>query len=814
MLQNYLTIALRNLRRHKAFSAINIFGLAIGIATCLLITLYVLDELTYDRHFSKADRIYRMGFSGKFNGQVLDATALGAPLARQMRVDYPEVEESTRLRVSGNPFVTYGNRTFKEDKFVYVDSNFFQVFDIPFLKGDPKTALSQPNTMVITQATARKYFGNQDPMGKMLQLKSWNNTYKVTGVIEKVPANTHFHFDLFATMLNHEDAKQQIFANFNFPTYIVLKKGYDYKQLEAKLPTIVNRFIEPEFKQYLGATTADLRKADNQMGFFLQPLTDIHLHSHQYDQLEANGDIRYVYIFSTIAGFMLLIACINFMNLSTAGAAKRAKEVGIRKVLGSVKEQLVGQFLSESMLLAGFALLLAVLIVIFCLPAFNSLTGKTFSISSIVQGWSVAGLAVLCLLVGLLAGSYPAFFLSSFKPIAVLKGGNPTMQLLSGSRQSGLRLRSVLVVFQFFISIILLVGTTVVYQQLTFMQNKKIGFDKAQVIVIHDTYALRKNEQAFRNQLLQDSRVVRASISDYIPVGPTNYDYSPVFPEDHPTQNVVMGHYRVDEEYMPTLGMELAQGRNFSRDFGTDSLAVIINESAVKSLGWQKDPLGKKILRIVDGNGTKRAYTVIGVVKDFHFKSLHEKIGPLIMIMGENSGSILVKVKTKDIADLLASFKKQWSAFPSDAPFGYSFIDQRFESVYRVEQKIGQILGIFASLTIFIACLGLFGLATFTAQQRNREFGIRKVLGASVTNIIGLLSKDFLALVLTANLIAWPIAYYAMNRWLEDFAYRISIAWWVFALAAALALLITLVTVSYQAVKAALANPVTSLKTE
>ncbi|MDJ1481587.1 ABC transporter permease [Cytophagaceae bacterium YF14B1] len=814
MLQNYLTIALRNLWRNKAFSAINIFGLAIGIATCLLITLYVLDELSYDRHFSKADRIYRMGFSGKFNGQVLDATALGAPLARQMRVDYPEVEESTRLRVSGNPFVTYGNRTFKEDKFVYVDSNFFQVFDIPFLKGDPKTALSQPNTMVITQAIARKYFGNQDPMGKMLQLKSWNNTYKVTGVIEKVPANTHFHFDLFATMLNHEDAKQQIFANFNFPTYIVLKKGYDYKQLEAKLPTIVNRFIEPEFKQYLGATTADLRKADNQMGFFLQPLTDIHLHSHQYDQLEANGDIRYVYIFSTIAGFMLLIACINFMNLSTASAARRAKEVGIRKVLGSVKEQLVGQFLSESMLLAGFALLLAVLIVIFCLPAFNSLTGKTFSISSIVQGWSVAGLAVLCLLVGLLAGSYPAFFLSSFKPIAVLKGGNPTMQLVSGSRQSGLRLRSVLVVFQFFISIILVVGTIVVYQQLTFMQNKKIGFDKEQVIVIHDTYALRKNEQAFRNQLLQDSRVVRASISDYIPVGPTNYDYSPVFPEDHPTQNVVMGHYRVDEEYVPTLGMELAQGRNFSRDFGTDSLAVIMNESAVRSLGWQKDPLGKKVLRIVDGNGTKRAYTVIGVVKDFHFKSLHEKIGPLILFMGENSGSILVKVKTKDIAGLLASFKKQWSAFSSDAPFGYSFIDQRFESVYRVEQKIGQILSIFAGLTIFIACLGLFGLATFTAQQRNREFGIRKVLGASVTNIIGLLSKDFLVLVLTANLIAWPIAYYAMNRWLEDFAYRISIAWWVFALAAALALLITLVTVSYQAVKAALANPVTSLKTE
>lgn len=814
MLRNYLTIALRNVWRHKAFSAINIFGLAIGMATGLLIILFVLDELSYDRHFSKADRIYRLAMKGTINHESLDFPQASAPMARQLRVDYPEVEESTRLRTSGSPFVTYGNRTFKEEKFVYADSNFFRVFDIPFLKGDPQTALSQPNTMVITQAMAQKYFGQEDPMGKVLQLKSWEATYKVTGVIEKVPANTHFHFDLFATMLNRPEAQQQTWLNFNFHTYVVLPKGYHYQKLEAKLPAMVDRFLGPEVKQFLGVSMADFRKAGNQLDFFLQPLTSLHLHSHLKGELEPNGDIRYVYIFAAIAGFMLLIACINFMNLSTAGAARRAKEVGIRKVLGSVKEQLIGQFLSESVMLTAFALLLAVVIVAFCLPAFNGLTGKTLAVFSFANGWLVPFLLILCLLVGLLAGSYPAFFLSSFKPIAVLKGGNPAAQLVSGNRQSGLRLRSVLVVLQFFISITLMVGTTVVYQQLTYMQNKKIGFDREQVLVIHDTYTLRKNEKVFRDQLLQDSRVVRASISDYIPVGPTNSDNSAVLPEDHPTKSVVVRQYNVDEAYVPTLGMELAQGRNFSKDFATDSLAAILNESAVQSLGWPQEPLGKKVLRFVDNNGTKRAYTVIGVVKDFHFESLHERIGPLIMFMGDNSGSILVKVKTQAIPGLLASFRKQWSAFPTDAPFGYSFLDERFESVYQAEQKIGQILSVFAGLTIFIACLGLFGLAMFTAQQRTKEIGIRKVLGATVGNIVTLLSKDFLVLVLVANLLAWPIAYYAMSRWLEDFAYRIDIGWWVFAVAALVALCIAGLTVSYQAVKAALANPVQSLRTE
>ena len=804
MFKNYFKIAWRNLRRNKSFSAINIFGLSIGIACCLIIMLFVQDELSYDRYNKKADRIVRVVFRGSINGEKMKEANVMPPVAQTLKADYPEVVQATRLRTDA-PLVTYDDKTFKENEFAFADSNFFQVFTLPFLKGDAKTALTQPNTLVISATTAEKYFGKKDPIGKIL---SFNNTsFKITGVMKDIPANSHFHFNLIASMVTLPESRDPSWMTSNFYTYLVLPKGYDYKKLEAKLPEEVAKYMGPQIQQAFGMSLAEFNKKGNGVGLFLQPLTDIHLHSDLNYDFEPGSDIRYVYIFGAIALFMLIIACINFMNLSTAGASKRSREVGIRKVLGSLKNELVRQFLLESILLTFIALLLAVVLVYLALPVFNELSGKELNLHFKNNLFLLFGLAGFGLVVGALAGSYPAFYLSSFKPVTALKG-----KISAGKKSIGLR--SGLVVFQFCISVILIVGTTVVYQQLKYIQNTKLGFDKDQVLVLHETGRLDKNEAILRKQLLQDQRVENVSISGYVPVGPSNGNNNMVYTEDNSSQLVKAIKYHVDEQYIPTLDMKLEAGRNFSKDFATDSSATIINETAAKTFGWGEKALGKTLTGFKNNQGEKITYHIIGIVKDFHFKSLHERISPLMMALGNNSGSIIVKVKTKDIAGLLASVKKEWSQFSNAALFSYSFMDDDFEATYRTEGKLSLILGIFAGLTIFIACLGLFGLVTFTAEQRTKEIGIRKVLGATVPNVVGLLSKDFLKLVIIANVISWPLAWWIMNKWLQDFAYRINISWWIFLLAGLAALLIALITVSFKAIKAALANPVESLRTE
>jgi len=807
MLKNYFKIAFRNLWRHKAFSAINILGLAIGIATCLVITLFVADELNYDRYNEKADRMVRLIFRASLNGEKIGTATSAAPAAQTILSDYPEVQEATRMRTHGAPLVTYGNKTLKEEAFAYVDANFFQVFTLPFIRGNVKTALMQPNTMVISQVIAKKYFGDEDPIGKVLQFKSENTSYKITGVIEKMPLNSHFQVALFASMASLPEAKQQIWSSNNFFTYLVLRPGYNYKQLEVKLSQVVEKYLGPEIQRDMGMSLAQFRKKGNDVGLFLQPITDIHLRSDLANSIEPGGNIKYVYIFGAIAVFMLIIASINFMNLSTASASKRAWEVGIRKVLGSVKGELVQQFLLESILLTTIALILAIALVHLALPIFNALSDKELTLQLTSNFWLLPGLLLFGLLVGVLAGSYPAFFLSSFRPVVVLKGK------LTAGRET-LSLRSGLVVFQFFISIALIIGTTVVYKQLTYIQNKKVGYDKDQVLVLHNTYVLGQQEEVLRQKLLQDSRVVNASISSYLPAGSTSSNSSVMLPADNASQSVSTQQYYIDYNYIPTLGMQLVAGRNFSKDFATDSTGIIINEAAARAFGRHKQVVGSTVSYIFNNQGNKAVYKVIGVVKDFHFKSLHQRIAPLVMFLGDNSGSLIVKVKTKDIAGLLATIKTHWTNFTAEAPLEYTFMDDRFAQTYQSEQKIGQILGIFAGLTIFVACLGLFGLATFTAEQRTKEIGIRKVLGASLPNIVGLLSKDFLKLVLLANVIAWPLAWYGMHQWLQDFEYRTNISWWVFALAGASALLIALITISFQAIKAAIANPVKSLRSE
>lgn len=808
MLKNYFITAWRNLIKRKAFSFINIAGLSIGISVCFIIMLYVQDELNFDRFNKNADRIVRIVFKADINGGKIYEANVMPQVASAMTKDYPEVEDATRLRVAGAPKISYKGRNFRDDELVFVDPNFFSIFTLPLIEGDVKTALKEPNTLVITKAAAKKYFGNENPIGKTLVFTSNNNEpFKVTGLIDKVPVNSHFQFDLFGSMTGLNEAKSDSWMGSNFFTYILLKPGSDYKKLEAKLPGMVEKYMGPQIQQQMGVSLEQFRKKGNGLGFVLQPLTSIHLYSHSNSELTAPGNAMYVYIFAAIAIFMLLIACINFINLSTASASKRAKEVGVRKVIGSGRLQLVKQFLLESALLTFFALLISYGLIQFLLPVFNDISGKDLSFEFEIR--IIAAFIGLGVFVSIVAGMYPAFFLSSFKPASVLKG-----KFTGGNNSFGLR--SSLVVFQFFISVALIVGTIVVWQQMKYIQHKNLGYNKEQLLTISNSWALGKNERIYKEKMLKDPRIVNATISAYKPAGPSGNNNALAYPSGRDNEMMRTLEYQVDEQYIPTLGMQLAAGRNFSRDLATDSTAMIVNETAAKAFGWGvNDAIGKTIVRKIDkeGKGMDIPFHIVGVVKDFNFKSLHEPITPLLMALGQDWG-LIFKIKTTDIPGLLSAMKKEWANFQTDEPFTYAFMDDLYNKTYVAEQKTSAILNIFSALTIFVSCLGLFGLITYTAEQRTKEIGIRKVLGADVSQITGMLSKDFIKLICIAILIAFPISYWAMNKWLQNFAYRIDTSWWMFVTAGVIALLVALITVSFQAIKAAVANPVKSLRTE
>ena len=806
MLRNYFKIAWRSLSRNTFSSAINVLGLAIGIAVCLVIVLFVQDELSYDRFHEKADRIVRIVFKADINGGQINEAVVMPPTAQTLKNDFAEVQEATRLRTMGMPRVMAGGRFFTDDKMAYVDSNFFRVFTIPFLQGDSKTALVQPNCLVISQKLALKYFGKANPLGKLLHFKKGSGApaFRITGVFGEIPANSHFHFDMFGSMASDTEAGSTSWMVSNYFTYLVLPEAYDYKRLEAKLPRMVEKYMGPQVLQALGMSLAQFRTKGNKLGFRLQKLTDIHFNSDNSNELEAGGDITHVYIFGVIAVFMLLIACINFMNLSTARSSKRAKEVGVRKVLGSLRHQLMIQFFAECVLLSFLALIVALGVVSVLLPFFNDIADKTLSISRLFSLNFVITLAILPVLVGVLAGSYPAIFLSSFEPIQVLKG---RLSLKGGSLRNGL------VVFQFAISIVLIISTFIVYRQINFIQQKNLGYNKEQILIINDAYALDKQAVAFKEEILKLKGVVNGTLSSFLPT-PSNRDNTVMFPEGQidQTRGVSIGRWDIDYDYVQTLGMSIIKGRNFSKQYGTDSTGVILNETAVKLFGF-KDPLNKGITLFM--NDDKKVYRVVGVVKDFHFETLKSNIGALCMMLNQNRGNVSFRLDAgSDIPNTIKQMEAKWNAMAPGQPFSYSFMDDSFNNVYKAEQRIGKLSLAFAFLTILVACLGLFGLVTFITEQRIKEIGIRKILGATVGSVVLLLSKDFLKLVLISIVISSPVAYYAMDKWLADFAYRINIEWWIFVIAGFCALLIALLTVSYQAIKAALMNPVKSLKTE
>src|SRR5690554_3256105 len=811
MWKYYFTIAIRNLLRSKTFSAINILGLAIGIATCVVILLFVKSELGFDGFHEKADRIVRVVFRGSVQGEEMNEAHVMPPVAKALLADYPEVEEATRIRLMGYPKITHGDKSFRNNSAAFVDASFFRVFTFPLIEGNSATVLNEPNTVVLSASTAIKFFGEEDPIGRELLMYDGNTALKVTGIMADMPVNSHFRFDVLVAMATFPEAINPSWMVSEFYTYLLLQPAYDYTRLQEKLPEVTEKYMGPQLQEAMGITFDQFRQAGNSIGLFLQPLKSIHLHSNMRGELGSGGDIRYVYIFAAVAFFILLIAAINFMNLSTAGASKRAKEVGVRKVMGSAQGQLVGQFLIESILLSLIALIIALVLVKATLPAFNEFSGKNIEIAYFSNLWTLPSMLLLGIVVGIMAGIYPAFFLSSYKAISVLKGSLLTTSGREGN--SGISLRSALVVFQFSVSVILIVGTMVVYSQLEYIQNKNLGYEKDQVLILPETWQLGDNAEVFKQQLLQDSRIKQVSTSGYLPSGPSYNNNFFVFPDDDVSSQIKTLRYEVDDQYIPTLGLELLMGRNFSEEYGMDDESIILNETAVKALGWENDILGKTLAR-ANNEGERITYRVIGVVRDFHFRPLHEQISPLVMTKGNSTGAIIAKVQTEDISGLLDRIKSQWTVLAGDEPFEYSFLDDRFYQTYNTKRKMGYIFSFFALLTIFVACMGLFGLATFTTKQRKKEIGIRKVLGAEVATIIGLLSKDFLKLVALSSAIAFPLAWWIMEKWLEGFAYRIDLSVGIYVGAGVIVAIVAFLTVGYEAAKAAWMNPIDSLRNE
>jgi putative ABC transport system permease protein len=808
MIRNYLKTAIRSLWKNKGFSAINIIGLAIGLATCLLIIIYVMDELSYDRWNPNADRVYRLDGEIKFGGNHFILAVAPAPAGPTMLRDYPEVEKEMRFRMQGGRLVRKGNQNLREDAVIFADSTLFDVFPVPVIAGDPHTALIDARTAVITEKIARKYFDAVDVVGRTLMMDD-SIPYKVTAVIKDMPAQSHFHYDIFLSMSELQESKQMDnWLSNNFNTYLLLKKGTDPKRFEAKIGGLLTKYIAPAMQSAVHTSLEDFYKAGNLWSFSLMPLTAIHLHSNKTAEMGANGNIQYVFIFSAIAVFILLIACVNFMNLSTARSAGRAREVGIRKVLGSLRGNLISQFMMESMLISFISMLLALGLAWLLMPVFNQLAGKEMVIGLFSRPWLAPALVGLVLLVGLLAGSYPAFFLSAFRPIAVLKGN-----LSTGFKSSWLR--NTLVVFQFGISTFLIVGTAVIYRQLQYIHERQLGYNRDEVLVVNGADALGQQVRVYRDKLLGLPGVQGVTITGFLPTSDSrNDDAIFLSPDLDPKKAISMQRWEVDENYIKVLGMQMAAGRNFSKEFLTDSSAVIVNEAAAK-LMQRKQPLGSNLYELQDIK-TRRTDVmhVIGVVRNFNFNSLREVVTPMMLLLRENRGQMALRIHTTNVPRLVGQMEDIWRAMAPSQPFSYDFMDDQFNAQYRSEQRTGGISLSFSILAIFIACLGLFGLAAYAAEQRTREIGIRKVLGASVGVIIRLLSRDFFLLVVIAMVVAFPLAWWAMNYWLRDFAYRITIGWEVFLLAGILAVGIAILTVSLQAVRAAFANPVKSLRSE
>jgi len=835
MLKSYFTIAWRNLLRNKTNSLINIGGLAIGLTCVIFITLYIQDELRYDKGFKMSDRIYQVTLNANFGGQEFNTSNTPPPVSLDIHTTFPEVESNTRVFRMGNTAVhnatpALSDRLFAEKQLWVVDSNFLQVFDYPMLEGDPATCLKKYHSIVITEATARKYFGKSEAIGGSLVLDTYQAPFEVTGILKDLPSNTSLQFDMLLSTRDCPPVQRFSWSWVwsQMTSYIVLtpqaaKDPLAIQKLESKFPAMVRKDAAQAFAR-IGQPFDEFIKKGGRWDFHLQRLTDIHLYSAGMSTPYTNlGDIKYIYIFSAIALFVVILACINFMNLSTAQAGRRAKEIGIRKVLGSMRGQMIRQFLAEAFVYTFIATGIALLLVYILMTPFNTLSGRALEFQTIFRHGIWLIIVVLFIITALLAGSYPAFYLTSFEPVAVLKGGGLFVKSLSNQL-----VRNGLVVFQFTVSIALIVCTLVVFRQLSYVRDMDLGFKKDNVLILPNvekltgnySQALTGEEETFRQQLTTLPGVTNASLTtgaladDYS--GFTDF-YTPITDgvSEPLAKDLTLTSFMTDEHLIPTMHLQIIKGRNFSKDF-SDSDAVIVNEATVRTAGW-KDPLGK---RLVYPGGNNQTFHVIGVVKDFNIRSARTTIEPFAFFYTTSktnhaySNYIMASIDARHTSDILRQTEKIWKSLAPDVPFEYSFLDKDYEALYRSEERMGNIFSIFTTLSILVACLGLFGLSVYTAERRAKEIGIRKTLGASVPGLVGLLSKDFLKLVLISALIAFPVAGWAMSKWLQNFPYRTSMGIGVFLSAGLLAVFIALYTVSFRAFRTARMNPSQSLKTE
>jgi putative ABC transport system permease protein len=794
MIKNYIKIAFRNLWRHKSFSFINIIGLAVGMTACFLIFMYVRFELSYDKFNQNFSQIYRLNTDIKSPNEVLHWSSASAPMGPALQTDFPEVKADAR--VFGASFlIESNNQKFQENNISFTDPSIFKLFTFPFIHGNPETALKNPFSIVITETIAKKYFGNTDAMGKTLRLNA-KQPVTVTGVIKDVPLNSHFSFDMLISATTMEKMKlidMNEWGNFSNFTYLLIPDANAAANLQAKLPNFLIKHI-----------SEDKRRKGYNYVLFVEPLKEVYMDT--FRGAPVNGSMSNVYTFLIIAIFILLIACINFINLTTARATERAKEVGIRKVVGAGKNQLTTQFLGESIIICLISFLFSVLLSMLLLPLFNQLAGKIISHNIIEHGY-IFILFAISLAIGFIAGIYPALVLTNFSITSVLKGKFSTSV-------KGIFLRKGLVIVQFTISIVLIVGTIIVYNQLNYMRNQSLGFQKDQMMIVdfNGDSVVQSMSETLKNELKQVNGVVSVSGSGTTPGNGNSVAYSEVESRSGSLMSMNMNLYDVDFDFMPQYGMKMVAGRNFSKEFATDTTqSFVVNETAAKNLGYAspKDAIGKKF------NQWGRKGQIIGVVQDFHFESLQQNVKPLnLRINPRNINVFTLKIKGGDIPNTIAAVESKWKVLAPQRPFTYYFLDQNFNKQYATEDRFGKLFMYFAVLAIMISCLGLLGLASYSTLQRTREIGIRKVLGASVPGIVNMLSQEFMLLVFIAAIIAFPLAWVGMHSWLKDFAYKVNIGWWVFAVAGILAMMIAVTTVSFQAIKAALANPVKSLRSE
>jgi len=806
MLKTFFITAIRNMRKQRGYFLLNIGGLAIGLTSFLFIALFVINELSYDRFHKNYQNIYGVKVMGTMAGGVLNQAVTAAPMAQAMLNDYPEVLHATRLNQMGAWLIKFGENKFNEDHVLFADSTFFNVFDFKLLKGDPVTALVKPRSMILTEEYAKKYFGNSDPMGQRVIVEADTILYTVTGVVQNIPDNSHLKFDILASLSTYPgQGNSTNWLSHNFYTYIVLKDGTDPSVLQNKLQGLVSKYVGPQLQQFVGITIDDFRKAGNEFSYVLEPLKDMHLRGATQYNLEPLGSVTTVYIFAVIALLILAIAVINYVNLATAKSAGRAKEVGVRKVSGANKAGLISQFIGESVLITAFAAIVAVLCVFAFMPAFNHLIGKelTLEVFGNLKGFlSVIGLV---LIVGVSAGFYPAFVLAGYNPAEVLKG------TLSPGTMSK-RLRGVLVVFQFTVSIVIIIGSIIVYRQLNYMTNKDLGFKKENLVIIRRPDAFFRQIGAFRDQLLQIPGVESVGISRQVPG--TNFNNNAFFNDEDPEKKTyLLQQAQVSLDFPQTLGVKLVDGRFFSREFSTDSTAVLINEAAVKSLGL-KDPVGKYVLQ-PQGPQQFQKLKIIGVMKDFNITSMHKAIDPVIFtVMGQGGGDqyATVRLRGTDVNATLKTIENTWQNFTSMQPFQYDFFTDVWNNLYKSEMKTGKIFILFSILAVFIACIGLIGLVTFITNKRTKEIGIRKTYGASIQTVLQLLSTEVAYLILISSLIACPVAYFGSKYWLEGFANKVSVSPLIYILATVIALIIGWISISYQTVKAANLNPANALR--